>query len=167
MAASSNLRTQITSFAAQTVPAPFDADQPMEAAETRSRGRRTNPAAPRITAAALTPPQIAAKLPRPTGSPIDRAGGNPERDQHRQHSQTHGQPHDSDRGYDPAWSNDRRVVRDVSLADRATREFRRDRSPPLSRAPLPRGCATSNCPAMLNQIGLDLTPAQEFCVCRF
>lgn len=57
MAASSNLRIQLTSFAAQTVPAPgLTTDQSMEASETHSRGRRTNPAAPRITAAALTPP---------------------------------------------------------------------------------------------------------------
>jgi hypothetical protein len=97
MAASSNLRTQITSFAAQTVPAPFDArsvaggcEDPFPRAahvprRAQDRRRRPNPAPDRCQA------------PVTNGSTCDRAGGNPERDQRRQHSQGHGQPHDSDR----------------------------------------------------------------------
>jgi hypothetical protein len=68
MAASSNLRIQITSFAAQTVPAQLMPDQSLEAARTLFRGRSTNAAAPRITAAALTSPPIATKVPRPAAA---------------------------------------------------------------------------------------------------
>jgi len=167
MAASSNLRIQLTSFAAQTVPAPgLTTDQSLEAAMTRSGGRPTDPAAPWITAAALTSPPSRCQAPETHASTCSCGPVSQERSLRRQHS-PHGQPLDSDRGYCLSKSSYRRVDRDVSLADRARRKFRRDRSPPLSRAPLPLGCATSNCPAMLNENRVDLTTPQEFCLWRF
>ena len=167
MAASSNLRIQLTSFAAQTVPAPgLTTDQSMEASETHSRGRRTNPAAPRITAAALTPPPNRRQA-RETHASTCGSHPVPGRNATSAGSTAPRPTLDSDRGYDLAVSSGRLVDRDVSLADHARRKFRRDRSPPLSRAPLPLGCATSNCPAMLNENRLDLTTAHEFCVWVF
>jgi hypothetical protein len=94
MAASSNLRTQITSFAAQ---APFVArsvaggsEDPFPRAHIPRRAqdhrRRLNPTPDRCQA-----PEINSKT-------RDRGGGNPDRDQHRQHSQADGQTRDSDRG---------------------------------------------------------------------
>jgi hypothetical protein len=89
MAASSNLRKQLTSFAAQTVPAPgLTTDQSLEAARTHFRGRRTNPAAPRITAAALTPPPSRRQALETHASTCNRAPDNHGRSLRRQHSPT-------------------------------------------------------------------------------
>src|SRR6266566_4521417 len=70
----------------------------------------------------------------------------------------HGQLHPArDRGRPLLVSHPRRLP----LA-----QIRRNRSPPLSRAPHPRGCATSNCPAMLNETSRHLTEAGKLSLRR-
>jgi hypothetical protein len=98
MAASSNLRTQITSFAAQTVPAPFDARSVAKDSEDPF------PRAPHVPRRAQDHRRRLNRTPdrrqatETNSSTCDRAGGNPDRDQHRQHSHRNGQPNDSERG---------------------------------------------------------------------
>jgi len=86
----------------------------------------------------------------------------PEPDQRGQHSQPHGHPQDSDRGCGVPWPSGCDVLHHVSIRVQAEPKLRRNRSPPLSRAPHARGCATSNCLAMLNEKSIDLTGRSEF-----
>jgi hypothetical protein len=78
-----------------------------------------------------------------------------------QHSQRHGQAHDQDRGGGLAWPSGCDVLH-VSVRGQTEPCLRLNHSPPLSRAPHPRGCATSNCLAMLNEKRIDLTGVGEF-----
>lgn len=134
----------------------------------RLGGRNPSPRAPHESKRAqdhrrqLNPHQTRNQA-RPTrGQPPNRSAGYAESRQRWEHSECAGQSQDPDHGKKStrAGVDDRRF--DVSVTVRGVYPICRDRSPPLSRAPLPRGCATSNCPAMLIEIWSRLTSANEF-----
>jgi hypothetical protein len=96
MAASSNLRNQITSFAAQTVRAPDDAESVARGCEDPFPRTPHEPRRAQDHRRRLNPAPNCSQAPETDASTCDHATGNPERHQQRQHSQRHGQGHDSD-----------------------------------------------------------------------
>ena len=169
MAANSNLRIDITSFPAQTVRAPLTTARSIDGGCGRPTGRTRLDAsrdAP-VRRRQLHPTYDRNQAAETCSDLPDGPGSNPNPDQRRQHSQCHGQSQDHDRGGRSTCRSRCDVLSHVSVRARAKTPLRRNRSPPFfSRAPHPRGCATSNCPAMLNEKSIDLTGPGEFSVCR-
>ncbi len=102
MAANSSLRTRITSFAAQTVPAP-GTERSIDGRCGRSRAwtrRESSHEAPDHRRQ-LHPTYHRNQAPKTRGDLDDRAGRQPEPDQHWQQSQAHDQREHRDRGQHP------------------------------------------------------------------
>lgn len=97
MAASSNLRNQITSFAAQTVRASDDAESAARGCEDPFPRTPQKPRRAQDHRSRLNPAPNRRQAPETHASTCNHAAGNPERDQQRQRSQCHGQHHDSGR----------------------------------------------------------------------
>jgi hypothetical protein len=163
MAENSSLRTRITSFAAQTVPASgTERSIDGRCGHSRTWARRESSHQAPDHRRQLPPTYDRSQAPKTRSDLDDRARRHPEPEQNGQHSQAHHQPEHCYRREDPGRPGAGGILSAPKSSPAPKLGSAGIAVPPLSRAAHPRGCATSNWPAMLNENPHDLTSCTEF-----
>lgn len=164
MAANSSLRTKITSFAAQTVRALWETERLIEGRcdDVRTWTRRKPSHQTPDHRRNFTPRKTATKLPRPAATRTTGLGAipNPTR------AGSTAKPTTKPRTTINAGVVAGRAGAPSSSAPESSPAPKLNCAgielPPFSRTPHPHGCATSSCPAMLNENRRDLTGRPDF-----